>query len=66
MVLQIWEKVGDQINPVELQTDTGDFQYDVTRHMNNRPVITHKIETTCEVIGVRQCATCDRLLRGSM
>eukprot|EP00973_Karenia_brevis_P057912 8061133-Karenia_brevis.AAC.1 len=66
MVLQIWERVGDQINPVELQTDTGDCQYDITHHQNNQPIVTHKITTTCEVVGVRECASCRSLLRSSM
>eukprot|EP00973_Karenia_brevis_P008779 1186224-Karenia_brevis.AAC.1 len=48
MVLQIWECVGDQLNPVELQTDTGDFQYDVTHYLNNKAIVTHKIETESE------------------
>eukprot|EP00973_Karenia_brevis_P071063 9873016-Karenia_brevis.AAC.1 len=66
MVLQIWERVGDQIIPVELQSDSGDYQYDITHHQNNDPIVTHKITTTCEVVGVRTCASCTAILRSTM
>eukprot|EP00973_Karenia_brevis_P046698 6479165-Karenia_brevis.AAC.1 len=66
MVLQIWERVGDQIIPIELQSDLGDSQYNITYHQSKDPIVTHKIMTTCEMGGVRTCATCSALLRSTM
>eukprot|EP00973_Karenia_brevis_P011690 1582488-Karenia_brevis.AAC.1 len=66
MVLQIWERIGDQIIPIELQSDTGDSQYNITYHQNENPIVTHKIKTTCEIGGVRKCASCSAQLRDTM
>eukprot|EP00973_Karenia_brevis_P006584 895213-Karenia_brevis.AAC.1 len=49
MVLQIWEKVGDTLLPIELQSDMGDSQYNVIYHPDEKQIVTHKIRTSREV-----------------